>query len=225
MLKANWACEVGAGTGRITIPALHRGAKIHAVEPSDSMLHRLIEKTNQISTNNFTYERATMADFKTGIFDLIVCPFRSFQHIYTVEKQLMSLKNAHNKLTDHGQLVLDVFAPNYFKLAHPIQEEVDAQFRHPDTGNLVERTANVQPDYARQILHIHFFYCEMDHNGELLRTWDEYLQMRWFNRFEMEHLLYRAGFKVIDVLGDFDEAEAYDYYSGEMIFITRKMRK
>ena len=48
--------------------------------------------------------------------------------------------------------------------------------------------------------------------------------MRYVFRFEMEHLLERAGFRVEHLYSDF-EKHPYGYaYPGELIFIARKTR-
>lgn len=43
--------------------------------------------------------------------------------------------------------------------------------------------------------------------------------VRYFFRFEVEHLLVRAGFRLVDVFGDFDRSPLGDR-SPEMIFVA-----
>ena len=45
------------------------------------------------------------------------------------------------------------------------------------------------------------------------------MRMRWFYRYEVEHLLARAGFEVVAFYGGFDR-RPYDAV-GEMIFVAR----
>jgi hypothetical protein len=44
-------------------------------------------------------------------------------------------------------------------------------------------------------------------------------QMRYFFRYELEHLLARAGFEHVELYGAFD-GRPYDYVSGEMIAVA-----
>ena len=44
--------------------------------------------------------------------------------------------------------------------------------------------------------------------------------MRYFFRFEIEHLLARAGFDEVRIFGGFDE-RPYDYVSGETVVVAR----
>jgi hypothetical protein len=46
--------------------------------------------------------------------------------------------------------------------------------------------------------------------------------MRHTFKFEMEHLLYRVGFVVEQVYGDFDRSPYGSKYPGELIFVSRK---
>jgi hypothetical protein len=46
--------------------------------------------------------------------------------------------------------------------------------------------------------------------------------MRYLFRFEAEHLLERAGFRVEDLYPDFDKSPYGSTYPGELIFVARK---
>ena len=45
--------------------------------------------------------------------------------------------------------------------------------------------------------------------------------MRYFYRYEVEHLLTLSGFRIVDLFGDFDRS-AFSTDSPEMIFIAEK---
>jgi hypothetical protein len=40
--------------------------------------------------------------------------------------------------------------------------------------------------------------------GKFIKSESELIRMRWFTRFELEHLLMRAGFADVVIYGDFD---------------------
>jgi hypothetical protein len=46
--------------------------------------------------------------------------------------------------------------------------------------------------------------------------------LRYFFRYEIEHMLARCGFRVVDVFGNFDRSPVDDK-SPEMIFIAEKV--
>ena len=46
--------------------------------------------------------------------------------------------------------------------------------------------------------------------------------MRYFFRYELEHLLVRAGFRVDAVYGDFDRSPVGADAPGELVFVARR---
>jgi hypothetical protein len=46
--------------------------------------------------------------------------------------------------------------------------------------------------------------------------------MRYFFRYEMEHVLVRAGFAVEAIYGNYDREHYGTTYPGELIFVARK---
>jgi hypothetical protein len=48
--------------------------------------------------------------------------------------------------------------------------------------------------------------------------------MRYLFRFEAEHLLARAGFKVEQLYADYDKSPFGSKYPGELIFVARKAK-
>jgi len=45
--------------------------------------------------------------------------------------------------------------------------------------------------------------------------------MRYLFRYEIEHLLFRAGFSKVEIFGGYDR-RSYDYFSGETVIIARR---
>ena len=55
----------------------------------------------------------------------------------------------------------------------------------------------------------------------LLEAFFTRFPFRWFFRYEVEHLLARCGFRVVDLFGSFDGSPLTDA-SPEMIFLAEK---
>jgi len=70
-------------------------------------------------------------------------------------------------------------------------------------GESVERWACATPHAGEQLLEVRFRY-ERSRGGERVGTEEARFRMRWFWRFELEHLLARAGFAEVAIFGDFD---------------------
>jgi hypothetical protein len=61
---------------------------------------------------------------------------------------------------------------------------------------------------------------ERERGGRRLASEEVEIQMRWFYRFELEHLLARAGFREIAIYGDF-ERRPFGAASPEIVAVAR----
>src|SRR5882672_6769703 len=74
--------EIGVGTGRFFLEALHSGADIYGIDANLSMLEVL--KNQLDSTHLFRVSNQTAETFSLDKkFDLIIAPFRVFAHLVT----------------------------------------------------------------------------------------------------------------------------------------------
>ena len=193
--------ELGCGTGRVLLRIAEDGFPCTGLDASQHMLDALRAKSR---FPNLRLVRAPMQRFDLGQdrFTLIYSAFRAFQHLYTVEDQLECLACVRRHLAPGGRLAFDVFAPKFARsalLEEP--EQVDSRFEHD--GESVTRYATLSRDPGAQLLQVRFRY-ERTRNGEVVGNDEARFRMRWFWRFELEHLLARAGFGEVAVYGDFD---------------------
>jgi hypothetical protein len=144
---------------------------------------------------------ASMESFDLGArrFPLIAIPFRAFSHLLDVPAQLAALANARRHLAPGGRLALDVFDPKASRTALAEEPEALAVTATTPRGR-VQRFDRVSRDLARQVLTLRMrFVAEAPEDcGE------GQLELRWFHRFELEHLLARAGFAIEALYGGFD---------------------
>lgn len=108
--------EVGCGTGRVLIPTARAGVEIVGLDLSPHMLDvcrkRLRDESADVQSR-VRLVQADMRDFELSqAFQLVTTPFRSFQHLTTVEDQLACLKCIQRHLVKGGRLILDVFNPS-----------------------------------------------------------------------------------------------------------------
>lgn len=88
--------DIGSGTGRTLCRALDEGIDIYGLEPSPHMIEICKSKLKPEDQGRLFQGRVeTMALDKK--FDLIVAPFRSFQHLLTFEDQSAALR----KIDEH----------------------------------------------------------------------------------------------------------------------------
>ena len=219
--------ELGCGTGRILIPAAEAGCTITGLDQSGFMLERCRVKLRALAPEvqkRVTLVEADMTNFSLGrTFALATVPFRPLQHLVSVEAHLGLLDCVHRHLKPGGKLALDVFHPHLPTLAGPDNpEEIEdtAEMTLPD-GRRLRRTFRVTAKRrAEQSNDIELIYYVIGRNGETRRLVQAF-PMRYFFRFELEHLLARAGFQMLNLFGNFDRSPFTDA-SPEMIVIAAR---
>jgi hypothetical protein len=86
---------------------------------------------------------------------------------------------------------------------------------------VVRRHKVAARDLSNQIIHSELVYYITHPDGRQERLVQAF-PMRYLFRFEGEHLLARAGFKVEQVYSDYDKSPYGSKYPGELIFEARK---
>lgn len=219
--------ELGCGSGRILIPTAAAGCRIVGLDLSEPMLakcrERLAEQPRQVQQRARVLCR-DMTRFELGeTFSLVTTPFRSFQHLITVEQQLACLRCARGHLQPGGRIILDMFQVNPQAIFDPAwqQEREDTPEQTLRDGRKFRRTRRVVAFHrAQQVNEVELAYYVTHPDGRQERL-AHVFPMRYFYPFEVEHLLARAGFRLRHVFGGFDRSPLRDD-SQEMIFVAQK---
>jgi SAM-dependent methyltransferase len=221
--------ELGCGSGRVLIPTARAGIEIVGLDSSAQMLsvcRQRLQREPPAVQENATLTHADMRRFDLGrTFALVTIPFRPFQHLLTVDDQLACLACIRAHLADHGRLIFDVFNPSLDALANqPIGQEIDAGepgFTAPDGRHVTRSFKVVASDRFAQINDIELVYNVTHPDGRRERLVQAF-RMRYLFRFEVEHLLARAGFVVEQLYAGYDRSEYGSTYPGELVFVARK---
>lgn len=221
--------ELGCGTGRVLLPIarLGGGVRITGLDQSKPMLELAREKLAQESVEVRACARLVegdMTNFSLGEkFRLVIIPFRPFQHLLEVKQQLACLGCVHRHLEDGGKLILDFFQTDPRRMFDPAFQVEAAHVPAvtlPD-GRKVQLTDRVV-EYHRteqwNDVEMNFYVTHPD--GRLEKLVHAFA-IRYFFRYEVEHLLARSGFRVTEVYGGFDGAPLSDT-SSDMIFVAEK---
>jgi SAM-dependent methyltransferase len=220
--------EIGCGTGRVLIPTLEAGIEIVGLDWAEEMLgvcHRRIAELPEGLRARARLVRADMRDFDLSeTFPLITLPFRPFQHLLTVDDQLRCLECLRAHLADGGRLILDVFNPSLHALAADnVGEEIgdEPEFTMSDGSRVVRTYRTTARDLFSQVIDVELIYHVTRPDGSEERLVDAF-PLRYLFRFELEHLLVRAGFRVEHVYGGFNKKPyGSAAYPGELIAVTR----
>ncbi len=219
--------ELGCGTGRILIPAARAGVEITGLDLSEQMLQRCrgklaCEPAGVIERVSLVH--ASMTNFYLGrTFQLITIPFRGFQHLLEVEEQLACLEAVRRHLVPGGRLVFDAFHVDPAATHDPAwqEEREDTPETLLPDGRKLRRTARVTAFHrARQVNDIEFAFYVTYPDGRTERLlW--HTPLRYFFRFELEHLIARAGLRLTALYGNLDRSPFTDS-SPEMIFVAER---
>jgi ubiquinone/menaquinone biosynthesis C-methylase UbiE len=192
--------ELGCGTGRILIPMASDGIECVGLDASPEMLSVLRAKQPpaNLSLVEGRMERFDLGDRR---FRLITAPFRAFSHLLDVNAQLACLACVRRHLAPGGLFAFDVFDPKLARTALVEEPEHLAATFH-DGAHEIRRWDTVRRDLTRQVLTATFRF----EGGppELAGSAD--VELRWFYRYELEHLLARAGFTDLTFWGDFQKS-------------------
>ena len=189
--------ELGCGTGRVLLDSAETGLECVGLDASNEMLDVLREKN---PPENVTLVHGRIEDFElgSGRFRLITAPFRTIQHLLDPQGQLAALRNIHRHLKPDGVFVFDLFDPNLAAIAVEEEPEVlDATFEYQ--GDEMRRYATIARDLSTQVMTLTFRF--EGGNADLVGS--TRFHMRWYYRYEIEHLLARARFTDVTFFRDF----------------------
>jgi len=219
--------ELGCGTGRILIPTAEAGCEIVGLDTSKYMLAKCRDKLERKPKD--VQERAKLAHASMVDFDLkesfalITAPFRSFQHLISVEDQFACLRCVNRHLTIGGRLIFDIFQVDLKKITDPGRGKESEDF--PDTelpdGRSFRRTHRIVGlRRAEQYQDVEMIFYLTYPDGHVERLVQKF-PFRHFFRYEVDHLMARCGFEVVELFGDFDKSALTDD-SPQMMFVAEK---
>jgi ubiquinone/menaquinone biosynthesis C-methylase UbiE len=222
--------ELGCGTGRVLLPIAESGIEITGLDISEHMLsicrNKLARKDEPVR-NRVKLVHGDMTAFNLEeTFNVVIIPFRPFQHLITVSEQMACLSHINRHLPLNGRLIFNVFQVNFKIISSPeYREETEdfAEFTLPD-GRRLRRTHRIAACHrSEQYNEVELIYYLTGRDGAVERLVHAF-PFRYFFRYELEHMLERNGFRVVNLFGDFDKSPLTDS-SPEMVFIAEKYKE
>ncbi len=212
--------EAGVGTGRLFKDGLDIGADIYGLDISETMLEVLYGKIPE--KQYYRISRQNIVDFSYEFkFDLIIAPFRVMMHLLTKEEQISALNNVYRHLNKNGRFIFDAFIPDLNQLIYGINYKLDFEGEY-ESGKKIRRFVTTSPDLVNQTIQVSFHLEWEEEDG--LKQDDCNLPMRYFFRYELEHLVERSAFENYRILGDYKGNEL-NKESRDFIVICRKTRE
>lgn len=201
------ALELACGTLRVTLPVAEAGVNVTGLDESPHMLALAYAKLDAAPPDiraRVTLLEGDMRELRLGQkFNLVYIPFNTFGLLLTPADQLHALQVIKQHLAPDGVFAFDVFMPDVEKLApanlNRWMLEADESF--PD-GTRIQRESVREVDTRRQIVSVLWRHKEF-RDRILEREWVSDLQLTYFFPRELEHLLARAGYEIVQYWGDY----------------------
>ena len=195
--------EIGSGTGRLLTEALTSGADIYGIDISPAMIEVLRAKLPPDQQPRISLQ--SIVDFRSDFnYDLIIAPFRVFMHLTELTDQLKALNKVCRNLNPGGKFIFDVFNPDLKPLISGLNNVTDFDGEY-EPGKTLRRITSTKPDLINQVINITFRMEWNDGESVHSSVWET--PLRYFFRFELEHLLERSEFASYSIAGDFDGGE------------------
>ena len=209
--------EIGVGTGRLFLDALNKGADIYGIDISPAMFEILKNKLPEKDHHRIEVQDICTFNLDQK-FDLIIAPFRVFMHLLTVEDQFKALDRVFAHLNPDGSFIFDLFVPN-LKMLHEGLDHVKDFEGEYSPGKKLTRYSSMQADLINQISHVTFKFVWDEDGLEKTEEWKT--DLRFFFRYEIEHLIKQSKLKLVNIFGDFQKHEL-NKQSKEFIVVCKK---
>jgi SAM-dependent methyltransferase len=204
--------ELGAGSGRVTIPLARAGYEVVAVDSSKPMLEKLRARVASLPRSVAKRISVVEGDLRAftaggdkksvpGSFPLVVAVFNVLEHLYTRVELDACLRRVAEHLAPGGAFAFDVQMPDLgWLLRDPAKRWAKTRFTDPTTGRAMFYSTNHDYDPVGQIALIRLYYEPADGKGP---TTIVKLSQRKYFPAELEALVAHAGMRVVDRFGDF----------------------
>ncbi len=191
--------ELGAGSGRVTEALLRAGHEVVAVDASAAMLARAAQRLS--GHVGVELVQADMRELSLGRrFPLVLAPFNTLMHAYTVSDQDSTLAAVRAHLAPGGLFAFDVYLPNFGPMG-VLRHEVEWD----GVGGPGSELFLLQHhDAGAQLVESRYYLDVVGEDGRVARR-SARLMQRYFHRFELERALTSAGLDQLRIFGDFSK--------------------
>jgi SAM-dependent methyltransferase len=217
--------EVACGTGRVLLPIARSGVPIVGVDRSPEMLcllkAKLAREPEEVRRRVAIHE-GDMRELRLGqAYGLVIAPFRSLQHLHTVDDQMGAFTSIARHVAHGGCFAFNVFYPDYRLLEELGTETQELEWTDPDDASLTVRRSYLRKavDRLRQVVDGEFIFRSY-RDGELVREERSDLRMSYYTYPHLQLLLRSSGFTIAEEYGSFAKEPIARCH--EMIIIARK---
>ncbi len=211
--------DLACGSGRILAPLTLAGFEVVGVDRSAAMLERARIRLGASANRACLTHGDMLKRLPDREFPLVLLALDAFGFATDTEQQLALLRAVRRCLPANGLIALDLVrvAPLFDEVQGvPVLQRAGVE---PESGANVVKWMVRTLHPAIQQLELLSLYDLTWPNGETRRLM-ETVQLRYYSRYELEHLLRRVGLAVEAVYGDYDLGELEDA-SPRLIVLAR----
>jgi SAM-dependent methyltransferase len=203
--------ELGEGTARVSVALAKAGHNVVGIELSEAMV---LKGQEHLARENLTDQVTLQQGDMRGLelpqkFPVVIAPFNTLMHAYTLQDQDATLATVKRHLEPSGVFAFDVYTPNFSNL-NVLRRE--GEWNHVG-GERAELFLYQSLDADNQMLESRYYLDTVREDGTLTRQ-TSILKQRFYTRFELERMLYQAGFQNVQIYGGFDKRR---YSSSEAV--------
>ena len=196
--------ELGAGSGRITLPLARAGFHVTAVDSSPDMVEILERRLAAEPEAARRLVEPVRQDIRRlhldRLYRLVCLPFNTLLMLSQPHDRHQALNHVREHLAPSGAFAFEVFTPDPERLRPSDGWEVDLEHEidDPREGRLrVRREVERDVDLGRQLLNTRF-RCRVARTVDdaELASWGEEMSVAYIFPRELDLLLERQGFRV-----------------------------
>ena len=214
--------ELGAGSGRVSLPLCDLGYSLIGIDVSEPMLNLARSKYELLTNPERGACSFITADIRTYSHSeplpLIIFPYNSISHLTTPADLEAFFLKLNQNLLPNGRFVFTVFVPlPAFLSRDPNGLYPVGSFKSSLSQKQIELFESMTYDKTTQVNHITWYFFEDDKDEPYIT----HLSLRMFYPQELTYLLYYYGFEIEHRYGDYD-LSAFDKESVVQCVVARK---
>ena len=219
--------DLACGTGRISIALAAAGLEVTAIDSSAGMLDRFRNKLPALQESvrsRISIHQDQMHTFRVpGPFSTVLC-CDAFFHNLTADDQVQCLRCVASHLVPGGRVVFNIPNPTIAFLSHATSTE-GREFRKRDEYTLDDSDDTIlvegahQADLLEQTITTRLRFTRHNADQNSVETEESSWVTRFTFRFEAIHLLYRCGFEVESLTGNYRGGPVSE--NSQLVFVAR----
>ncbi len=203
--------DLCCGTGRFSLMLAKQGYEVTGVDQSDGMLNQFRNKLRTQPTDvqkRVRIENQKMSDFNLGMkFKTVIC-CDAFFHNLTVEDEINCLRSIAHHLLPGGCFVFNIHNPNCEYILKSVASkgkefEERGRYELEDGSGSLLVEQSLAGNLVAQCTTTTLRLTKYDRDGFEVENGESTWTTRYMFRYEAVHLLYRCGFKVQSLVGNY----------------------